>query len=328
MKNSLFGGWSINSSTIIDSHILLMLIPAFLLAVVWMSRKLLKTSVAAKKTQILSIVGLTLITTFVLTSVETFIYKQSELTAIGQFSNLDFLVSLVIGLALITRRYGIARMLIPAAIVLGATRLINNPGAFLSTSEALNAIALMSLPVLTIVLTNRTVSIKGFAFATSLNIALLIYVGIVNHLADTNFSTITNTGLNHNFFYGLFYTQELKLFMFILASIVFEVIVWVFIRFAFWKENQKGISSFKRSFINEVKTEKQMAIKYGTKVSTLKDIETETLTDSLPILEIENQDQTSDMFENLSFEENDSVVLLPFSIIRNRNAQGIRAPSL
>lgn len=323
MKNTLFGSWTNDSDSMISNHYFLLLIPAVILISMIVFRKAFASTNDVTKSRLSLVFGSLMILSSIsfFTDIEFSTGIKTDLSFI--FKNLNNYLLLILGISMLLKKYAFVKAFIPTAIVMGLAPIVSNPENALTSSQAINDIALATMPIFAILLTNKSLSLKGLIISLTTNLILLSFIfGSKNLEVESTNLSISN--LSTNTFYGFFKFGFIQVFIFISAVLFLETLIWVIIRFAF--TSNKDIS-----FIEELKLEASVdrrqleVLKKDLMYMDLSMIELTLLESPEEINSFEGL-KAANLIKTLEYPFRK--LIDTFTIIRTRNAQGTRAPSL
>lgn len=253
-------------------HIFLILIPIFLVIFFASIRRRFSVVSLEAKRNINSVMGLTLLSMVAMTTAKkifnSFTANNTFFEFVSIFLNLDVLLGMIIAFCLIFSKFSIARLLTPSCMIFGTAFIIGNPGQAISAGHVAFDIALATIPFVSLIINNVNISFKSQVMSVTLNVILLSFVSVINNTFQKDFSNLSANVLMNNHFYSLLPSvTSLRIGMYIFITILFEVVVWVFIRalmeqrivaiytpFAFFKALQADINYETRAFLLQTKS--------------------------------------------------------------------------
>lgn len=330
-RSAFLGNILVNSGTIFDGHLIFLLIPIVVLLIVANSNvnKWTKTL----KQRFFKISSILLFAFSSLSFIEFLNFNQFDkaMESFMFFNNLDIVAVFLLSIALFTNRFSMARALVPCIIVLGATRLINNPGASISTVEAITDIAGMSVALAILPIFRKAISVRENLVVTLITFALIAQVFVLNKFLSTSYTTFNLSEIKENPIYKWMPGDAFVMISFLLVFLLAQTFVWFVIRLTFRVSSKLNSETFVESITHEWNDTKRFANIQLTKLQQLstvkKDIlEIEEICDS-----ISDQDQESEKESNVALQKEtwEPVAdVLPLQLEIVKTSHGIRAPSL
>lgn len=329
MNNGLLGKINSSSTTNIDQHLLIFILPLLIVFYLLFKARALTNIKASTKQKALNNIGGLSVAMFALVYIENlgmnnFLEIELFSSTLSMINNINIIMLLIFGVSVLFRRFFITRSVTPALIVFSMAKLINNPGASLTYTEIISAIASISFAIVFAIMSAKSLSLKSFGVIAIMNIALMIFVFVVASKAVNASSTFSFDGLINNPFYHGITSNAAKIILFITLTLVAQLTVWVGINVLhsnlYEGTNWSIIKTFDKEIINHKRLiskitksfksafEQENTYEINTFVSSDKNEEKELETDIKPAFSIVK-------------------LILPLAVVRNKSAKGTRAPS-
>lgn len=290
----------IDSGLHLDAHLFFLAIPfvVILLSLVFSNK--LKATNKRVKNIFAFLSGVAMISLFALSfyDMSLSLNKTSVVSVhvMRLFYNANDLMLFVMGLALLTRKFGILRMLTPSAIVIGVANLINNPGASLTYTEVSSNIILVCLPLIIVMMQGKYLTFKSLVLASIINVSVLTFIATINAVGSTSYSMLSSKTLSSNPVYSNVPSHALQVIMFICGVIIFEIITWSIMKLALRRTLK--LSYVLHSIRNEIKGDVKSLVKLQSLIidlneNDIQEIEvkdepvTEEVADFTPVFEVE-----------------------------------------
>lgn len=329
--NNLLGQIHISNSTIFDSHLLWLIIPVIFTVFLFFAKPskwdLRAKNITVKSSAALLIISVTLAVVLRYPS-QSF---NETVSSLSIFNNLDIIVALLFGITLISKRFWLTRILIPGAIVISLTRLINNPGADIAYAELIVDLVLICSAIILVPVFNRSITVSAHITLVVSTLAVLAYVFVYNKFHSTNFSTLSLAEIASNPFYNWLHNDILIIVSFLSVVVFFETIIWLAIRtwFSVSVRNNKlqsTMASVQYEWIVAKKT-------INTHISRFEIANELYLELSVADESFEQEDQANEeikILDNLASVEQvpENTFIMPPQLIEVKTSKGIRAPSL
>lgn len=324
MKNELLVSLSNQSHNVLDERYFLLLVPAIFYLVLFMIKNLVSSSSIQTKMKISNVAGIVMIATSILFFIDAEYSKSQSMNMSFIFKNINNYLLLALGSGILLKKYSFVKAFIPTAIVLALAPIVSNPEDSLTASQAINNLILATAPLLVLIVTNKSLTFNGLAISLLTNLIFMAVVFASNSL-EMNAVKLSASQLSSNTFYGFFKVQFIQVFIFILAALLLEALIWVLIRLSFASNKERN---FVLTLRIEIRNEKRQLDLLRRDVMSMNIADFEVL-----LLENENDSSFVESLEKeVKFDEPKKYsfekLLDTFTIIRTRNAQGTRAPSL
>lgn len=257
---------------------------------------------------------------------------DANFTTFGALNNIDILLSFLVAITLLIKRYNIATVLIPCLILFSLMRLINNPNGTLSTIEVFVNVFSICFSIILIQIFSKLISLKQFAYSILLTFSFGTYVFTLNDFVAGSYSTMSIAELKRNVFYSWISGDTFVIINFFFVMLLAQTGIWLLSRV--WT----------RSFLNEKETVfwTQISLEFWTEINKLKNHK-----NSLEVYFYENNKfevkNTVNSFE-VAIDEEEArieieklliqvsgpreIYLLPLPLIMVKASKNIRAPSI
>ncbi len=250
----------VRSGLYFDAHLFSLVIPILFIIFLLIARKRIVGTSPSVKFGLAKLSGITMIILFVVSLYDygLGIFRQnSNFELITIFYNIDSLLLIFLGFAMVLNRLELIRIFTPLSIIIGFANLINNPGTHITyTAVAANAF-LCTLPLYVTLTKVKVISFKGLVASASVSVLLLTFVAVFNTLADSGFSLISAKLLSKNKFYEYIPANMVKIILFISLVVFAQCLAWVFINYVMLS---KKLSSVIKQVRREISADKQMIV--------------------------------------------------------------------
>lgn len=328
-RSSFFGNIYINQATIFDGHLVLLLLPVLALAtIIGLKPKL--WSASAKKLFI-RISSTVLLGLSALSFIEywNFAAFDQAMQSLAFINNLDIIVTLLLSVSLLTKRFGIARALVPCVIVFGATRLINNPGASISIMQIIVDVAGVSIALAILPIFRKAISIRANITVSVIALVVIGYVFVINKFLNSSYATFNLNDINANPVYRWMPGDVFVIVAFLSAFLGAQTFIWLVIRTTFRVSSKINGENLVQSLLIEWHETRKVVNQNVNKFQSFVEIKN----DMFEFEDAQNQNSEDDVnletlveVDKQTWSTPDDV--LPLQLLIVKTAHGIRAPSL